>query len=107
MPEKSIKLSVNEIRDLGFDWPKYALLEEYCVLEGGQVDLDRTVERLQAIQAYYQQQLTEAFSFKMRTGADYSDFTDRFDDHARMNRQLGVAISYLQEIIDAAQGMIV
>ena len=49
-------------------------------------------------------ELNEAFAFKMRSGADYSDFTDRFDDYARMDRELGQAISYLEEIIDAVKG---
>jgi hypothetical protein len=46
--------------------------------------------------------LNEAFAFKMQTGADYSDFTDRFDDHARTDRELGQAISHLEEIVAAA-----
>ncbi len=97
------KLSAHDIQDLGFDWPKYGLLEKYCVLEDGKVDLDRTMERLQSSRAYYKRQLDEAFAFKMQTGADYSDFTDRFDDNARMHRELGQAISYLGEIMEAAE----
>jgi hypothetical protein len=97
------KLSARDIQDLGFDWPKYALIEEYCVMEDGKVDLVRTIERMQSSQAYYRRQLDEAFSFKMQTGADYSDFTDRFDDNARMNRELGQAISYLEEVIEVAE----
>ena len=98
------KLPVHEIQNLGFDWPRYALLEEYCILEDGKVDLDRTMERLQSSRAYYKRQLDEAFAFKMQTGADYSDFTDRLDDNARMHRELGQAISYLEEIIDSTEG---
>ena len=97
------KLSVRDIRNLGFDWPKVALIEEYCVIEDGKVDLSRTIERMQSSRAYYKKQLDEAFAFKMQTGADYSDFTDRFDDNARLNRELGQAISYLEEIIEAAE----
>jgi hypothetical protein len=97
------KLSVDDIQNLGFDWPRYALIEEYCVIEDGKVDLTRTIERLQSSRAYYKRQLNEAFSFKMQTGADYSDFTDRFDDNARASRELDKAISYLEEIIEAAQ----
>lgn len=98
----SWKLSIDEIQALGFDWPRYALIEEYCVIEAGKVDLTRTIERMQSSQAYYQRQLDEAFAFKMRHGADYSDFTDRFDDHARMRRGLSTAIAYVEEIIEAA-----
>jgi hypothetical protein len=97
------KLPVHEIQSLGFDWPKYALLEKYCIPEDGKVDLTRTMERLQSSRAYYKRQLDEAFAFKMQTGADYSDFTDRFDDNARMHRELGQAISYLGEIIDSTE----
>lgn len=97
------KLSIPDIQSLGFDWPKYPLLEQHSVLEDGRVDLVRTMASVQSSRAYYQRQLSEAFSFKMRTGADYSDFTDRFDDDARMERELGQAISYLEQIIERAE----
>jgi hypothetical protein len=100
------RLSANEIRGLGFDWPKYALIEEYCVIEEGKLDLTSTIERMQSSQTYYKGQLDEAFAFKMRHGADYSDFTDRFDDYARMHRELGAAIAYVEEIIEAAKGLV-
>jgi hypothetical protein len=45
--------------------------------------------------------LNEAYAFKRNTGADYSDFTDRFDEYARMERELGRAIAYLQELVEA------
>jgi hypothetical protein len=97
------KLSVRDIRDLGFDWPKYALIEKHQVLEDGKVDLTRTIERIESSRAYYRKQLNQAFNFKQQTGADYSDFTDRFDDDARMERELGQAIAYLQEITAAVE----
>jgi len=96
-------LSAHDIRNLGFDWPKYAFTEEHCVMEDGKVELTRTIERMQSSRAYYRRQLNEAFNFKMQTGADYSDFTDRFDDNARMERALGQAIAYLEEIIRAVE----
>ena len=33
------KLSVDEIRKLGFEWPKYEIVAEYYVIEDGQIDL--------------------------------------------------------------------
>jgi hypothetical protein len=98
----TLKLSAHDIRALGFEWPKYALIEEYCAIEDGKVNLRGTMEKLQSSRAYYQSQLDEAFAFKQQTGADYSDFTDRFDDNARMHRELGQAVAYLQEIAAAA-----
>ena len=95
------KLSADEIRALGFDWPRYSVIEQYCVAEDSEVDLSRTIERMRSSRSYYKRQLNEAFAFKQRSGADYSDFTDRFDDNARMDRELGVAISYLEEVIAA------
>jgi len=94
-------LSVDEIRGLGFAWPKYALVERYCVVQDDQVDLGRTIEELRSSRAFYRRQLSEAFAFKMQTGADYADFTDRRDDYARMERELGQAIDYLKELIAA------
>ena len=97
------KLPAHGIRNLGFDWPKNALIEEYSVVEDGKVDLGSTIERMQASRGTYKRQLDEAFAFKMQTGADYSDFTDRFDDNARMYRELGQAVAYLEEIVAAVE----
>jgi hypothetical protein len=96
-------LSVADIRDLGYDWPKYALVEKHCEMHDGKVDLVRTMENMRSSRAYYQSQLNQAFNFKQQTGADYSDFTDRFDDDARMERELGVAIAYVEQIIAALE----
>ncbi len=101
----SRKLSRNKIQGLGLDWPRYALIEEYCVTEDNKIDLGQTLERMRSSQVYHQKQLDEAFAFKTRFGADYSDFTDRFDDYARMNRELSVAICYVEEIIKAVEGL--
>jgi len=74
-------------------------------MDGGKVDLVKMIDRLQASRAFYRRQLGEAYAFKTQHGADYSDFTDRFDEYARMDRDLGVVISYLEGIIGAAEGL--
>ncbi len=94
------KLTVTAIKNLGFDWPKDPLIEEYCVMEDGKVDLVITLDKMQSSRASYRKQLNDAYTFKKQTGADYSDFTDRFDDYARMERQLNASIRYIEEIID-------
>ena len=98
------KLSVRELRDMGFAWPKHALIEEHGFVEQGKVDLDRTLESLQSSRSFYQGQINQAFNFKQQTGADYSDFTGRFDEYARMKRELATAIAYIEEIIEAVTG---
>ena len=95
------KLSVSDIRGMGFDWPKHALIEEHCFMEHGKVNLDRTLESMQSSRSFYRGQINQAFNFKQQTGADYSDFTDRFDEYSRRSRELGEAIAYLKEIIEA------
>ena len=97
------KITAEDIRKLGFDWPNNALIREYSIVEDGKVDLTKTIERMRSSRSYYRKQLNEAFAFKQQSGADYSDFTDRFDDDARMERELGTAISYLDQIIAAAR----
>ena len=97
-----LKLSVDAIQRLGFEWPKYALIEKYCVVEDGEINLTETLEKMRSSQTFYQQQLNAAFTFKQQTGADYSDFTDRFDEYARMRRELGTAIAYIEEIMAAS-----
>ena len=49
--EMAPRLAANDIRGLGFDWPKYVLIEEYSVIEDGKVDLTRTIEGLQSSRA--------------------------------------------------------
>ena len=71
---------------------KYTLVQEYAVIEADQVDLSTTLENLRSSRAFYRRQLNAAYAFKRNTGADYSDFTDRFDEYARMERELGQAI---------------
>jgi hypothetical protein len=56
---------------------------------------------MQHSHGFYRKQMSEAYAFKSQTGADYSDFTDRFDDIARMERELGQSIRYLEEIMAA------
>jgi hypothetical protein len=103
--EMAQRASAYDIRGLGFDWPKYALIEECCVMEDGKVNLTQTLEGMRSGRAFYQIQLRDAYAFKMQSGADYSDFTDRFDEYARKERELGVAISYLEEMIEAASSV--
>ena len=82
------KLPVDDIRVQGYDWPRYALVAKHAVIEEGQVDLFTTLENLRSSRSFYRRQLHEAYAFKRNTGADYSDFTDRFDEYARMEREL-------------------
>jgi hypothetical protein len=98
------ELPLAEILRLRPDWPRYALVGKYVVLEGGKADLGRAIERMESSRTYFKNELAEAYSFKTQHGADYSDFTHRFDDNARMVRELDLAISYLEELVAEAAG---
>jgi len=93
------KKRVTNIETLGSGWSRYPLIEEYCVMEDGKVDLVKTLEKMQSSRVFYKKQINDGFKFKMQTGADYSDFSDRFDDYTRMERQLGEAIAYIEGMI--------
>ena len=93
--------SLDDIRKRGYEWPRYALVEEYAVTEEGRVDLSATLKARRASRSFCRGQFNEAYAFKRNTGADYSDFTDRFDEYVRMERELGRAIAYLEEIVEA------
>jgi hypothetical protein len=95
-------LTLVEILGSRHDWPGSALVPKHAVFDGDTVDLRKTIDRMVSSRAYYQRQLAEAFAFKTRYGADYSDFTDRFDDNARTVRELDLAISYLEELAEEA-----
>lgn len=93
------KITITDIKNLGFEWPRYPLIERYCGMEDGKINLTQTLEKMQSSRTYYKKQLNDAFAFKRQTGADYSDFSDHFDDYARMERELSEAITYIEEII--------
>ena len=95
------KLSVANIQALGFEWPKYQLIESHAASEHGKVDLDRSLERLRSSRAFYKKQIADGYAFKLRARADYADFTGRFDDYVWMEGKLGEAISYLESIVEA------
>jgi hypothetical protein len=65
------------------------------------VNIDKSLAHLRKSHSFYNSQITAAYNFKTRTGADYSDFTDKFDDYVRMKRLLGEAIKYLEQILAA------
>jgi hypothetical protein len=98
------ELTLAEILSLRPDWPRYALVEKHAVFEGGKVDLGKAIERMKSNRAYFKNEQAEALSFKTQHGADYSDFTDRFDDNAWVVRELDLAISYLKELVAEAAG---
>ena len=95
-------LTVQDIQHLGFDWPKHALIKQYLLMEGDRVDLPQTIERMQSSRAFYRKQINDAYAFKQQTGADYADFTDRFDDIVRMESELARSIDYRMQILVAA-----
>ena len=72
--------SIEAIRRKGFSWPNDATVESHSIVQAEGVDLQATLEKLISSRDFYQGQINEAFRFKSQTGADYSDFTDRFDD---------------------------
>ena len=94
-------ISAKRIRGLGFDWPKTATVQEYTIVENGGVNIDKSLANLRKSRAFYKNQITAAYNFKTRTGADYSDFTDKFDDYVRMERLLNEDIKYLEQILAA------
>jgi hypothetical protein len=95
------KIPVSAIQNMGFKWPKTSTLQKYAVIENGEVNVDQSLNKLQQDLAYYKNQITAAFNFKQQTGADYADFTDKFDDYVRMERALTQAINDLEQIIAA------
>ena len=101
MNKLKIQLSADEIRNLGFEWPKHTIITKYCALENDIIDIEKSLDNLRQSHVFYQKQITAAYNFKIRTGADYSDFTDKFDDYVRMKRLLSEAISYLEQILAA------
>jgi hypothetical protein len=94
-------VTADAIRALGLDWPGHPLIAEHQVVRDGHIDLDATAERLRAGRAEAQRLINAAHAFKQATGADYSDFTDRFDDHVRRLNALQAALAHLGRVLAA------
>jgi hypothetical protein len=97
-----LKLKVTEIEEMGFEWPRYQALQEQAVRADQTIDLVETMAALESSRDFYKRQVNEAYAFKQQTGADYADFTDRHEENSRQYYELGRAIAYLREIINAA-----
>ena len=100
-PKESSNPTAADIRARGFEWPRFAVIEEQCTVVGGRIDLAKTLQALETSRAYYQQQINAAYRFKSQTGADYRDFTDRHDDNASALHQLELAIVHVSGILAA------
>jgi len=95
--------SAEEIREMGYEWPKFPAIQANLALRQEKVDLEALLEKMESSCAFYRRQTNEAFAFKSRYGADYSDFTDRYDEYALKYHQFRQAIAYVRGIIQAAQ----
>ena len=91
-------ISEDKIRALGFEWPKYKLVAQYLEISDGNINLAGMIAKMEQSRSFYRKQLNDAFKFKMHTGADYGEFTNRFDEYARTERLLAEAIRYLIQI---------
>ena len=91
------------IRELGFDWPKYPIIEKYCVYKNDEPHLFKTLEKMWSSKAFCKKQINDAYKFKMQNNVDYSDFTTNLDDIVHKEHQLSQAINYIEKIIEAAK----
>jgi hypothetical protein len=94
----ALQLPVSRIEGLGFEWPRHAIIKQYLTPADDKVDLSVTLERMRSSRAFYRKQINDAYAFKQQTGADYADFTEKFDDIVAMEHSLSQAIRYLEEI---------
>lgn len=88
-----------ELTARGFSLSKFPVIGLNLVQDGGMIDLVKTLENLRLGRDYHQTQINQAHRFKTQTGADYSDFTDQFDEHVRLLGEYDRAIEYIREII--------
>ncbi len=95
-------LSEEQIRALGFEWPRLAILrEEAVVTEGGRVDLSSTLTQLQAGIESLRPKVRAAQRFKDDTSADYSEFSDDYDALASRLFDLERGARHVRHILEA------
>jgi hypothetical protein len=91
--------SPEELRELGHPWPDDPLVVSATVSDAeGRVDVLTTLAKLRRSLAFYQGQVREAQAFKAATGADYADFTDRFDEHVKQRDAFRRAVEQVEAI---------
>lgn len=95
-------LSEEQIRALGFEWPRLDILrEEAVVTEDGRVDLSTTLATLQAGIQSLRPKVRAAQRFKDDTSADYSEFSDVYDASAAHLFDLESGARHVQRILEA------
>ena len=100
------KYTETEITARGFSLADFPVIALNLVKDEGMIDLVGTLGNLRSGRDYHQMQISQAHRFKTQTGADYSDFTDQFDEHVRLLGEYDQAIEYVQEIIKALSGRV-
>ena len=57
-------LSIKQIENLGFEWPKHSIISQYCIFENELLDLTATINKMQSDYSFYKKQINEAYNFK-------------------------------------------
>jgi len=93
----SLVVRLKDIRDTGFEWPKYKEINQYCSSEENSVDIDRLLEKLRLDLELYERQLKDGTAFKHRS-VEYFEITEKFDGPEGSRQKIIDAIEYLKQI---------
>jgi hypothetical protein len=102
-----MRKTATQIKQAGFEWPRYEAITANVVRSWGRIDLAQTLANLDKGRAFHQRQIDEAYAFRQMarssgaSAADYDDFTDTRDDHFTKLQEHERAIEYINEIVTA------
>ena len=97
-------LSEEQIRQAGFEWPKFPELGRRAVVVAGKIDLDATRQALVDGADYFRGELSQMQEFRDQWGASSSDVSDRRDEYVTKESELRDAAAYVGEIVRGVTG---
>lgn len=93
--------TIEEIRAQGFTWPRYPEIEQNAVVDGGRVDLDATLAKLESSLAFYDREIRSMHDFARKFGARVEDITDNREAHGERRVAFLTAVQHLKAVREA------
>lgn len=97
-----MKLTAEQVRALGFEWPGASALDASAVSIDGVIDLNAALARLELALEFYERELDAMYAFQRRWNAEWNDITDHREEYHRRCAELREAIAHVKAIIDRA-----
>lgn len=96
-----MKVSVKQLKELGWSWPPHERVEANSIDANGMVDLHAIASQLARKCDYYRSEIEGNRSFAKQWGVTVDEVTDRADELGEGLVECGQALDAVYEIIGA------